>query len=55
MFDRLEQIEERFRELEKELADPALVTDQQRYQKTAKQHSCSPRTTLISKRWRRRS
>src|ERR1700759_4546663 len=38
MFDRLEQLEERFKELEKELADPSLVTDQQRFQKTAKQH-----------------
>jgi peptide chain release factor 1 len=38
MFDRLEQLEDRFKELEKDLADPSLVTDQQRFQKTAKQH-----------------
>ncbi len=38
MFDRLEQLEERYKELEKTLADPSLVTDQQRFQKTAKQH-----------------
>jgi len=38
MFDRLEQLEDRFKELEAELADPTLVTDQQRFQKTAKQH-----------------
>ena len=39
MFDRLEQIEARFMELEKQLSDPELVRDQQRYQKTGKQHS----------------
>ncbi len=38
MFDRLEQLEDRFKELERDLSDPALVTDQQRYQKTTKQH-----------------
>ena len=38
MFDRLEQLEDRYKELEKELSDPALVSDQQHYQKTTKQH-----------------
>ena len=38
MFDRLEQLEDRYKELEKELSDPALVNDQQRFQKIAKQH-----------------
>jgi len=38
MFDRLEQLEIRYQELETELADPKIVTDQPRYQKTAKQH-----------------
>jgi peptide chain release factor 1 len=38
MFDRLEQLEERYKELEKDLADPAVIGDQQRFQKTAKQH-----------------
>ncbi len=38
MFDRLEQLEERYRELEKDLADPAIITDQQRFQKAGKQH-----------------
>ena len=38
MFDRLEQLEARFLELERDLSDPALVSDQQRYQKTGKQH-----------------
>jgi peptide chain release factor 1 len=38
MFDRLEQIEARYEELGGLLADPAIVNDQQKYQKTAKQH-----------------
>ncbi len=38
MFDRLEQLEDRYKELERDLSDPALVSDQQRYQKTTKQH-----------------
>ena len=38
MFDRLEQLEDRYKELEKDLSDPALVSDQQRFQKIAKQH-----------------
>ncbi len=38
MFDRLEQLEERYKDLEKDLADPAIISDQQRFQKSAKQH-----------------
>jgi peptide chain release factor 1 len=38
MFDRLEQIDARYEELGLQLADPTLVNDQPRYQKTAKQH-----------------
>ena len=38
MFDRLQQTEERYQEMERELSDPALVGDQQRYQKITKQH-----------------
>ncbi len=38
MFDRLEQLEARYEELSSQLSDPALVHDQQRYQKTAKQN-----------------
>src|ERR1700675_3283927 len=38
MFERLEQIEARYEELSAEMADPTRVSDQQRYQKTAKQH-----------------
>ena len=38
MFDRLQQLEDRFKELEADLADPSIITDQQRFQKTGKQH-----------------
>jgi peptide chain release factor 1 len=38
MLDRLEQIELRYEELGRQLADPEIVTDQQKYQKTAKAH-----------------
>ena len=38
MFERLEQIEARYEDLGRQLADPALIADQPKYQKTAKQH-----------------
>jgi peptide chain release factor 1 len=38
MFDRLEQIENRYEDLGSQLADPAIISDQQKYQKAAKQH-----------------
>jgi peptide chain release factor 1 len=38
MLDRLEQIENRYEDLGRQLADPQLVTDQQKYHKTAKAH-----------------
>jgi peptide chain release factor 1 len=38
MLDRLEQIETRYEDLGLQLADPQLVTDQQKYHKTAKAH-----------------
>src|ERR1700749_1043137 len=39
MFERLEQIESKYEELNKDLASPDIVSDSQRYQKTAKAHS----------------
>jgi peptide chain release factor 1 len=39
MFERLDQIEARYEELNKALASPEIVTDSARYQKTAKAHS----------------
>jgi peptide chain release factor 1 len=38
MFERLEQIETRYEELGRQLAEPEIIADQQKYQKTAKQH-----------------
>jgi peptide chain release factor 1 len=38
MLDRLEQMESRYEELGRQLADPEIVTDQQKYQKIAKAH-----------------
>ncbi|HVJ08859.1 MAG TPA: peptide chain release factor 1 [Acidisarcina sp.] len=38
MFDRLEQMEARYEELGAQLGDPEIVSDQQKYQKIAKQH-----------------
>src|SRR5450755_4384930 len=39
MYERLEQIELKYDELNKTLASPEIVSDSQRYQKTAKAHS----------------
>src|SRR5690348_16701484 len=38
MFERLEQIETRYEDLGRQLADPETIADQQKYQKAAKQH-----------------
>jgi peptide chain release factor 1 len=38
MFDRLEQITARYEELGRQLAEPGVLSDQQKYQKIAKQH-----------------
>jgi peptide chain release factor 1 len=38
MFERLEQLEARYESLGEQMADPELVSDQQKYQKIAKQH-----------------
>src|SRR5438309_10638133 len=39
MFERLEQIETKYQELNEALASPDIVSDSSRYQKTAKAHS----------------
>lgn len=39
MFDKLKQVEARFEELNQQLADPAVLADGARYQKTAKAHA----------------
>ncbi|HEY5055858.1 MAG TPA: peptide chain release factor 1 [Acidobacteriaceae bacterium] len=38
MFDRLGQLEERYEELGRQLGDPTLLSDQKKFQATAKQH-----------------
>jgi len=38
MFDRLEQIEARFEEIGRQMADPEVLNDHEKYQKVAKQH-----------------
>ena len=38
MFDRLDQIEVRYEDLGQQLSDPALLSDQKKFQATAKQH-----------------
>ena len=38
MFERLEQIEGRFQDLSQQMADPAVLSDHEKYQKIAKQH-----------------
>ncbi|MFT4112922.1 peptide chain release factor 1 [Silvibacterium sp.] len=38
MFERLEQIETRYEDLGRQLAEPEIISDQQKYQKIAKQH-----------------
>src|SRR5438477_9952365 len=39
MFERLDQIESRYQELERSLASPELISDSGKYQKAAKAHS----------------
>ena len=38
MFDRLDQIEERYEDLGRQLGDPSLLSDQKKFQTVAKQH-----------------
>ncbi|HEX4039673.1 MAG TPA: peptide chain release factor 1 [Acidobacteriaceae bacterium] len=38
MFERLEQIEARFQDLNRQMADPEVLSDHEKYQKIAKQH-----------------
>ena len=39
MFERLENVEERFRKLEEDLSNPEILANQKEYQKVAKEHS----------------
>jgi peptide chain release factor 1 len=53
MFDRLEQLEARHRDLEAQLADPEVHTDGQRYTSLAKQHAELSELVAAYREWRR--
>ena len=53
MFDKLEQLEARFRDLEAQLADPEVVSDGQRYTAAAKQHAELSEIVAAYRDWRR--
>ena len=53
MFDKLEQLEARFRDLEAQLADPDVVSDGQRYTAAAKQHAELSDVVAAYRDWRR--
>jgi peptide chain release factor 1 len=53
MLERLNQIETRYDELSRQLADPAIMADQQQYQKIAKQHRDLEEVTDNIRRLRR--
>jgi peptide chain release factor 1 len=52
VFDKLDQIEASFRDLEAQLADPAVVADGQRYTALAKQHAELAEVVAVYRRWR---
>ncbi len=52
MFDRLDQIVARYDDLGAQLAEPAIVNDQPRYQKTAKQHRDLEAVVEVFRRYR---
>ena len=53
MFDRLDQTEARYEDLGRQLSDPALLTDQKRFQTVAKQHRDLEPTVDAFRRYRR--
>ncbi|GGI04009.1 peptide chain release factor 1 [Egicoccus halophilus] len=52
MFDKLDQLEARFRDLEAQLADPDVVSDGQRYTVAAKQHAELAEVVAAYRAWR---
>ncbi|MFA9430153.1 peptide chain release factor 1 [Egicoccus sp. AB-alg2] len=52
MFDKLEQLEARFRDLEAQLGDPEVVSDGQRYTTVAKQHAELADVVAAYRDWR---
>src|SRR5579875_2926667 len=53
MFDRLDQIEAKYEELGRQLSDPALLSDQKKFQGVAKQHRDLEPTVEAFRRYRR--
>ena len=53
MFDRLEQLEERYEDLGRQLSDPTLVNDQKKFQATAKAHRDLEATVDAYRRYRK--
>jgi peptide chain release factor 1 len=52
MFEKLESIEQKFIDLEKELADPAVFGDQDRYKKLAKAHADMSEVVEVYRRYK---
>ena len=52
MFERLEQMEQRYEELGRQLGDPAILGDQKTFQATAKQHRDLEATVELYRRYR---
>ncbi len=52
MFDQLDQVEARFRDLESQLADPQIAADGGRYTALAKQHAELAEVVAVYRRWR---
>jgi len=51
MFDKLIGVEERFVEVEKQLADPAIVQDREAYQKYVREHGELNKIVGINRCW----
>ena len=52
MFDRLDQIEARYEDLGRQLSEPALLSDQKKFQTVAKQHRDLEPTVEAFRRFR---
>ena len=52
MFAKLESIENRYLELEKELSSPGVVSDQERYRKLTKAHSDLGEVVAVYRRYK---
>jgi peptide chain release factor 1 len=51
MLDKLKEIEERYQELEKQLSDPSIVSDQNRYREVSKEYKDMEKVVAISGRY----